>query len=662
MFNFIMSFIVALVAGLSPWSAYADTIDLTRADQLIKKYSVVYEKPKSCPMESTKFSDLIAKTEAIKDVLKGNCLKKDNDKMSEVLESIKGIQDELKNQSAFSNVDGVSTVTGALGSVLGANTTTTTATTETKTIDGIKYSKLFSNITTMFKKNQCNMEDGRVLDMTADLIYDSTQLGAISGSKMGLIVAGSGFLMSSALRLIDLLIKKKFDFEKPVDRQSFVKLNCAFYEIRRDLDVQGAFDVENSHSREDYRDVKAIAEELTAQLKKIDEDKVNVGKTNGEIERKTFETNVGDVSELKKVMTRVMKYLQPGITISDLPSETQKLLMISQLAQDYDALVFQIKQYKELKISSIPMLDDLFINELKKFDPMDVVSFTSTMDISAKEFNDNFRAKIIFHILRIDGDMNKKGMTLSEKSNKAKADLATTMDKNKEVYTAKLLELKKIENKLGNIVAPREYSGLDDGSENMVSILDNHKNISTQLYGEWGEKFLRYSTYKSMEETREFNNRLVLFNDKYSEAIKGTKAPSNYFCQDAQKIRLHFKHADSLIQEGFDFVATNKDLIYSDVKNHYNGTINEEEDKFGSSGPVEKVQRHYRSAVLAVKKIKGDAISAQDQERYLDKNNFGTYYIGRSMIEVSQAKAKTKIIQDLYEKYNCQKSLGSDIE
>lgn len=676
MINFFLSFVVAVVSAITPWSAFAATMNTEKADQLIKKYSVVYERPKSCPMESKKFSDLIAKTEEIKDVLKGNCLKKDSDKMNEVLESIKDIQDELKTQSLLNNSSGVNTATNVLESIISGSTTTTTATAtataatatatatataDSKTLDGLKYSKLFSNITTMFKKNQCNMEDGRVLEMTADLIYDSTQLGAISGSKTGLIVAGSGFLISSALRLIDLMIKQRFDFEKPVDRQSFVKLNCSFYEIRRELDVQGAFDIENNSSREDYRDVKAIVEEMTAELKKIDEEKVNIGKTHIEIDRITFVTNVGDVTELKKILTKVQRYLQSGITTSEIPSETQKLMMISQLAQDYDALVSQMQQYKTLKISSIPMLDDLFINELKKFDSLNPVTFKKTMNISAKDFNENYRAKILFHIMRIDSDLSKKGQTLSEKSNKVKSDLSTNLDKKKEEYSKKLIELKKIEAKLGNIVAPKEYSGLDDGSENMVTILDNHKNISSQLYGEWGEKFLKYTTHKSLDEAKDFRGRLGMFNTKYADIIKGNKKPIGYMCQDAQKLRLLFKHADSLVQEGFDFVATNKDIIYSDVRNHYNRNINEEET-VSSGGPVVKVQRHYKSAVLAVKKIKGESISASDHAKYFEKTGFGTYFIGKSMLEVSDAKKNAKNIQEIYERIGCQKILGSDLE
>jgi hypothetical protein len=674
MVNLFMSFIIALVATLAPWSAFAGTpLDMGRTDELIKKYSTSYERPKSCPMESRKFSDLIAKAEALKDVLKGNCLKKDSDKMNEVLDSIKGIQTELQNQSLITASTTGGSVTSVLGEVLagattsgtaatGAATTTTTTTTDQKTLDGLKYSKVFSNITTMFKKNQCSMEDGRVLEMTADLIYDSTQIGVLAGNKLGLIVAGGGFLISSSLRLIDLIIKKRFDFDKSTDRQSFVKLNCSFYEIRRELDVQGAFDIENSTTRDDYRDVKAIVEQLTNELKAVEEEKVNTGKSHFEIDKATFIANVGDVSELKKVLSRVQRYLQPGVNLSsDIPSETQKMLMISQLAQDYDTLVAQLRYYKTLNISSIPMLDDVFLSDLEKFDSLNPATFMASMNMSASDFNNNHRAKLLFHMMRIDGDLNKKGQTLSEKSQLAKNELSLSLDKKKELYIAKLIELKKIENRLGNLVAPKQYTGFDDGSENMVAILENHKNISGQLYGEWGEKFLKYTTYKSLDEANELNKRLGFFNTKYASFIDGKMSALNYLCQDAQKLRVLFKHSDSLVQEGFDFVATNKDIIYSDVKNSYNGTINEEKSFFGA-GPVEKVQRHYKSAIFALAVLRGELISDENRSRYLEKNDFGMDFIGKAMLEVSSARNKIKMVQDVYDRVGCQKSLASDLE
>lgn len=652
MVNIIISFVIAIIAAVTPWTAFSADIDLARADQLIKKYNAVYERPKSCPLESKKFSDLIAKTEAIKDVLKGNCLKSEDGKMNEMLDSIKSLQDSLKENAMITNSPTLSEVVSDSDQKANA-------------ISGVKFSAVFSNINNMIKKNQCNTEDGRVLETAADLIYNSTQLGVLSGNAVGLIVAGGGFLISSALRLIDMIIKQRFDFEKPADRQTFVKLNCSFYEIRRELDTQGALDMENSLTRDDYRDTKALADELMIELKKLDTDKVNIAKANAEIDRTTFAENVGDLTELKKTLVKIQKYLQPGLNQAlDIPTETQKLLMISQLAQDYDLIVGQIKIYKDLNISSIPMLDDLFIQDMKKFDSLDIAGFTEAMNISGKDFNENHRAKILFHIIRIGSDITAKEQKVLSKGEKQKAILASGMEKKKDEYLSRLVELRKIETRLGNLVAPKEYSGLDDGSENMVAIIDNHNKITSQLYGEWGDKFLKFTTTKSFEEVSTFNERLFSFNTKYASILKDgklDKIKTSYFCQDAQKLRLMFKHADSVVQEGYDFIATNKDLIYSDVKNYYNGTLNEEEDlSFG--GSVEKVQRHYKSVLFALKKIKGDEVAKEDSKRYLEKTFFGNYFIGRSMIEVTRSKGRAKNIQDIYEKFDCQRSLSADIE
>ncbi len=652
MVNIIISFIVAFIAAVTPWTAFSAEIDMARASELVKKYSAVYERPKSCPMESKKFSDLIAKTEAIKEVLKGSCTKTEDGKMKEVLASLKTLQENLKDNAVVTNSETLSDI------IIDKDD-------KKNVVNGLQFSAVFSNINSMIKKSQCNMEDGRILESTADLIYNSTQLGVLSGNALGLIVAGGGFLISSALRLIDLIFKQRFDFEKPTDRQTFIKLNCSFYDIRRELDVQGGLDMENSTTREDFRDAKALADEITVELKKLENEKANINKANSEIDRAVVTEHIGDLSELKKSLAKIQKYLQPGLNQAlETPTETQKLLMISQLAQDYNVLTAQIKVYKELNISSIPLLDDLFIVEMKKFDPMDVANFTESLNISAKDFNDNYRAKILFHIIRIGADIEAKEQNVLSKGDKQKLQLANGMDKKKAEYLSMLVELRKVESRLGNMIAPKEYSGMDDGSDNMVAIIDNHNKISSQLYGEWGDKFLKFATEKSLDQVDTFNGRLNQFNKKYSEIIKLgkiDKIKTSYFCQDAQKLRLMFKHADSLVQEGYDFVATNKDLIYSDVKNYYKGTLNEEETLF-SAGSVVKVQRHYKSVLFALKKLKGDEVEEEDSKRYLEKTFFGNYFIGKPMIEVSNSKANAKLIQDIYEQFDCQRSLAADID
>jgi hypothetical protein len=665
MIRLIKALCLALLTSTISWSTFANEIDVVKTNELIKKYNYKYERPKSCPMESKKFSDLLIKTDAIKDVLKGNCLQKENDKMSEVLESIKNIQEELKNNNLVTSQSSASeseVVTNLISSTLGIDSLSSS---QSKSLSGIKFSKLFSNISTMFKKNQCSLDDGRVLEMTADLIYDTTQLGMISGNELGLIVAGGGFLVSSALRLIDLIFKQRFDFDKPIDRQTFIKLNCSFYEIRRELEIQGAFDIENNHSRQDYQDLKEQLENMALSIKKLELDRANLDKEFSEVDKASFEKNIGDLSQLKVNLTKIQKYLQTGLNQStDIPTETQKLLMISKLSQDYEKLSTQIKFYKTLNLSSIPMLDDLFLQELKKFDSFDFISFQETMNISAKDFNEIHRAKLLFHVMRINEDISQKESSLSESNRKLKSSLALELDKKKEAYVSQFLVLKKVEQRLGSIVSPSEYSGLDDGSENMIAIIDNHKKISSQLYGEWGEKFLKFATYKSIEELKTFDERYELFLSKYKNLITGhdkDKLGTSYLCQDAQKLRIVYRLSDGLVQQGYDFIVTNKDIIYSDVKNYYNGNMNEEDNPSGNLGSVEKVQRHYKSALFALKKLKGEIVSQDDSSHYLEKQVFGSYYIGKSMIENSSAKAKIKNIQDIFEKNDCQKRLGEDL-
>ena len=651
MFNIIVSFIIVLFSALTPRLVFADEINMERARQIIKKYNTTYERPNSCPLESRKYVDLMSKTEAIKEAIKGNCLKAEAAKKSEVLTSIKTLQDNMKSNASVASFNGLSDF---FKEDKNSN----------NVVNGHQISSVLTNINSLIKNGQCDMEDGSILQSTADLIYGSTQLGVLSGNPSGLVVAGGGFVVSSALRLIDLIIKQRFDFEKPADRISFIKLNCSFYEIRRELDTVGALDLENSTTREDFRDAKSLAGEITVALKRNENEKANSSLANAEIDRAVVKEYIGDVSGLKKTLAKVKKYLQPGLNQTlELPTETQKFLMISQLAQDYDLLISQVSAYKDLNISSIPMLDDLFIMELKKIDPMDAVSFTAALNISAKDFNDNYRAVILFHIIRIGLDIEAKEQKIINKGDNQKLQLAIGVDRKSAEYLAVLVELRKIESRLGNIISPTEYSGLDDGSDNMVAIIDNHNKISDKLYGTLGDKFLKFATEKSYSKTMIFNERLAAFNNKYSEIIKLDKVDkikTSYLCQDAQKLRLMFKHADSIVQEGYDFVITNKDLIFSDVGNSYIQTFNEDEG-MGANGSSLRIQRHYKSVIYALKKIKGEDITTEDSKRYVQKNILGNYYLGRSMIEVSNSKVSTKKVQDIYEQFSCQRSLSADI-
>lgn len=650
-----MKKILPFLMALFVMSVHAQEMDQINA--IINKYKVAAERPKSCPLESRKFADLLAKTETIKSVFKSNCLQKDDSKMSEVLNNINAIQEELKKRNIIDKtIDGQS-----ISNFLGGSSTDGSS---VSALSGIKFSNLFTNISTMIKKNQCNLEDGRVLEQIADLVYDSTQLGLLSGSTTGMVVAGGGFIISSALRLIDLIFKQRFDFEKNKDRQTFIKLNCSFFDIRKDLEAQGGLDIENTESRDDLRDVKGHIEKVTLAIKDLEKEKNDQRKIQEEMDQQMLVALVGDVLTFKKSLLRLKGALSAGLADNaDMPAETQKLLMISSIAQEFELLNTQLNSYRSLKVSSIPMLDDLFAVELKKFDPMDVTTFQQVMALPVKEFNDGLRARLLFHVNRILSDITSKEELASAKNKDAKKAKAEDTQKRLDLFNAKLVELKKIEERLNRIVSPREYSGTDDGSDNLVALLENYKNIAGQIYGEWGEKFLRYATQKSYDETKNFNDKIERFNKKYGDQLKAFKvdsAPATYICQDMQRIRYSYKYADSLVQEGYDFIVTNKDLFHTDQRTYYNTELDEENGSSASSA-IEKIQRHYKSTILAVKKLKNEQLDPRDEEKYLSRSWSGSSYLGRSMLDVSGIRNAVKGIQDKFEKMGCTKVLVEDI-
>jgi hypothetical protein len=645
--------IVLITLLLGTQSLYA--MDLSKVDSLILRNQEKYQRPKSCPLESKKYSDVLTKLESIKNVFKNNCTSQGADKLNELLTSFQGVEDELKKRNLLDTTVESKIVESVTGD------------SEATSINGVSFSTLFSNINNVIKKKQCNLDDGRILETTAELIFDSTQFGLLSSSQYGVMVAGAGFITSSALKLLDLMLKQKFDFEKNTDRQSFIKLNCAFFDIRSSLEAEGVLETENTQSREDLRDATAYIEEISQAIKKIDSEKNNQPQVFMKIDEKKVQEKIGNISPIKKSLNK-LKDIVNGIKYDsmNLPDESKKMLIITDISKEYENITAQLLTYKNFSVSSIPMLDDSFLQDLKQFNMVDIQSFNEMLKISYSDFNSKIRPSLLFHIVRIVGDIEAKEAVVIAENTATKKEIASKVDKGREDLNKRLGQLNTIKNKLDKIVSAKSYSASDDGSDNIISIIEDYKTVSNLIYGEWGDKFLKYSAQKSADEINNFNERVNRFNKKYGAAfaeISIDKLPLTYMCQDAQRARVNFKYADSLVQEGYDFIVTNKDLFYSDAKNYYNveigdGTTNGN----GLLGSIEKIQRHYASTVLALRKMKGEEISKADEDKYFSKGFLNNnQYLGRSMLELEKARLNVQKIQTQYEKTNCNKIMKDDL-
>jgi hypothetical protein len=118
-----------------------------------------------------------------------------------------------------------------------------------------------------------------------------------------------------------------------------------------------------------------------------------------------------------------------------------------------------------------------------------------------------------------------------------------------------------------------------------------------------------------------------------------------YACQDAMPFRRIFKHADALIQQGYDFVETNKRLFHSDIPQGF----------LGAKSKFRHIQNHHKSSIFAKKLINGETVEQKYIDKYINKT-YGTKkkkYLGKMMIEVFNSRKKAELLQTLIDKYNC---------
>lgn len=645
--NFINSSLFTLALVIFAQNASATS----SVEELIAQYNVKVDRPKTCPLESKKLSDTLTKLESLKSALKDNCLTDKNEKLNDILNSFKSLETDLQKNNLIDK-----TLEEAVSDSVNGDT-------KTEGLNGVKFSTIFNNVNSLIKKKQCNLDDGRVLQSIADFVYDSTQLGLVAGNQAGAIIAGGGLIVSSSLKLIDMILKQRFDFEKIADRQSFIKINCSFYDIRNTLESEGILEVENSRSREDLKDANFYIEEINKSLKRNEEARTNQANYFTSVDSDKVKESVGNIATVKKSLLRLKEIISQA-KYDGLPDETKKMLAVTDIMKEYETFVFQLNYYRSLNISSIPMLDDMFLVELNKFNPVDMNSINELIKMPIDNFNKNVKPIFLYHIVRIVTDIESKENKEIEKNAEFKKAYIAKLDQEKKELNEKLVQVTAIKTKLDKIVSEKKYSGLDDGSDNLVAIIEDYKMVSGEIYGEWGEKFLKYTSLKSSEESDRFAEKYDRFAKKHNllavDMISIDNDKNVYFCQDAQKLKLSFKYADSLVQEGYDFLVTNKDLIYGDVKNYYNQTLNEEDSKV--LGSVEKIQRHYVSTMLAMKSINGKEIAPEDLDKYLKKTNFFTnQYLGRSILDVEAGRKKIKLIQDKFDQANCYKLMKEDI-
>lgn len=640
---------------------------VSQIESVISRHGGGTPRPESCPLESEKNIDILTKINNIKTLFKDNCLDNNQGRMEEILQGAQNIQAELDKIAEQTKEASSGDI--ELGSIAPAEVDVAGV-----TLDGEQVANIFGGINKIYEERTCKglLNNRNFLEKTSDAIVDIAKIGLLVPNTQVLAVAGGGIALSSILNIINNLFNKRFDFERSADRQTFIQLNCAFYDIRKDIQKSGFLDVKTLVHEEDKELVKSLVKDIEVEVKKLNKSLKEIEKILKADRSKFFLENIGPIFNLGEELKKGREILE-----SSLVTSADKLIVIRKLALLTPQILVELDEFIKSGGSKISILDDFFKQKLSLLDyESNPEGVRTLVEMSIDEFGADYLENLKFHFDRLIEESEKD----SDKIEKLWRDntivggvklvdyykaLEKDFDKKDKQISGFHLKMKNVEERIKKILKEDGFTSTDDGSENIVTILSDYDEIVDQIYGKFGYKFLQYTSKKSIKVNKDFlkkysqfkENHLIEENQKQIIPSASELKPLRrmFACQDAMPYRRRWKFAESLAQQGYDFVATNSDLFHADIDRIWLGRSG---DRFGIHNflsKYEKIQQHHKSAIFAHKVISGKPVKPKYVKKYIRKK-----FLGKAMIDVHNSKPKAALIQELIERYDCQKATQMD--
>ena len=122
-------------------------------------------------------------------------------------------------------------------------------------------SKSLNTFSSLAEKAECqySLRDQGALSVMSDVIQSVSGLGLLVPNEYGFIAAAGGMAVGSVLKIIDVMLKSKYNWKKEEDRNTFLKYNCAFFDIKDQMDAAGIITVRTSmHQQEIDKKTKEL--------------------------------------------------------------------------------------------------------------------------------------------------------------------------------------------------------------------------------------------------------------------------------------------------------------------------------------------------------------------------------------------------------------------
>ncbi len=663
-----------------------------RIEKLKLRYRTQTIRPQHCPLQSTSYSEIAAKLNSIKQML-FEC-SEDKSLLDEISVQTTEIQDSIDKVREASGHEQSSEDDNALAIAK---------------INGQSVADITKIINSALMAKECRdtLNSQTFLGMTAETILNVSQLGLLIPNSNGLVISAGGAVIGSVVKLIDTLLNRGYDFENAEDRNSFIKLNCAFYDLRRELEEGDAFKV---YAEENQRDLD-LAKELLgkieknmielqqtydAKVKRIDrllhadiairDDEINQLKQEAEqIEKQVNQEEarllkgISGLDELKVMVDQQIEiFAAPAVTVTeDDPAVSQMINKLYQLELVAPILIQKLKEYTPL--SSSVGQDRILIRFLEKLDyEKNEDEYLALQTMEVDNFNNVFRARLLAGLKRVSKDIGKKQdevnaivaskkEKLVQKRKEIKAleermisGAAAKITINGQPASVVLAEmkaekeqtvssLKEQKNDL-EVISEKlknyirtESTREDEGTSSRIDMSDDFNAIANNIYGTNGYEFLMQSKESSEVNLETFNRMFDDFAHNYLTEYEGKW----YIPINLSKedIRRGCQDGRPFIRK-FTAARDWKELGYDFLATNADLFHGYKIKNFIFSSKQEKIQNEHKAVIFTQMSKRGEQVP-EDMEKYVGKG------FGGLMQEVDVASNKAAIIQRFIHENDC---------
>ncbi len=643
-------------------------------------------RPEFCPLNNTaSYKKTAESLKALVAVFQDDCFDNNQSLVGQLLESSQSLENELntlaEQQGKPANTPQVQTL-------------------DEIEVDGIPVAQIMNGMNTLFSSNKCtNLDRQSFLERSADVIQTFSQIGLYSDD--GAKYAFGGLAVSSILRFINSIFEKRFEFENEADIQTFVKLNCSYYDLRNEIKKLEVFSIDTSKHHRDKITSKELLDQLKLTKEAYNKALEELDKEISEKEEKYISTIAKD---LEKIITPISNALPA--TIADQPGKNatyQQAEVLGLLTFNLDLLQNALTEY--IAESNGP---EMFLNILFKQKLDMLLNAGELMTLTPKEFNNTFYHDLVSSFNRVLRDIEKQRAEGKKKFQDevliSDNDSSLTVSQIKEYLASKdridteeefntyFKRTNTIDSRLERFVNRNEYTSKDSsngGTREIVKSLDIAKNY---IYGSFGKNFLEAMKDRSSSQNKNFIDQFVDIQNnytdrsgKYLKIIPKDQLNEDQIrnaCVDVQTAREVWVYSQSLSELGYDFLSTNSDIFGNADKVKDRIIIKKHDDSTNLARRIitalnyKKKYENYSSLGKQIIEVYGQSLpinealelintiefygqtfTIDEAKKYLYEE-FGSSlslynYLGPVILDIAMNKPRAIFLQNIYEEYSC---------